>query len=486
LAKVKYAVSHARFRSAALVLLASAFLISFGVVANQYLNLAATISVYLFITLAIADRAGFVEASVVSVVATLCLEYYFAPPLFSFRVDRPEDWTALATFEGISLMVSRLSHQARRHQVALEKQSVEQKALYELCRDMLLLDWQQSPGRQLCVLIKRSFPLRGVALWNAYEGSLSCIGETPDAEDAVKAVYFSQRNYDDASNKTSFRVLFFGTRAVGALMFYEHSIDSLSINSIASVTAMSIERTRSLAVEMNLEAEKHSEQLRSALLDGLAHAFKTPLTTITVASSGLLAAETLNARQAGLVDLINREANRLTQLATRLLRTSRLEPSQLVVHEKLIDIRSLIQGVLDECAVELNASHADVSIAPEITMLRCDPQLFTMALVQILDNAVKYAPQDSLVQISVDSLGPQIILRIHNQGSYIPPTERNKVFTRFYRSPSVEHRAPGTGLGLSVAKKAIEAHGGKISIESDVQAGTTFVIAIPTTAEQLT
>jgi two-component system sensor histidine kinase KdpD len=485
LAKDKYALPHARIRSVALVLLASAFLISFGVVANQYLNLAATISVYLFITLAIADRGGFVEASVVSVVATLCLEYYFAPPLFSFRVDRPEDWTALATFEGISLMVSRLSHQARRHRIALEKHSIEQKALYELCRDMLLLDWQQSPGQQLCVLIERSFPLRGVALWNAYEGSLSCIGETPNAEDAVKAVYFSERNYDDVSRNTSFRVLFFGTRAVGALMFYDHSIDSLSINSIASVTAMSIERTRSLAVEMNLEAEKQSEQLRSALLDGLAHAFKTPLTTITVASSGLLAAETLNARQAGLVGLINREANRLTQLATRLLRTSKLEPSQLIAHEKVIDIRTLVQGVLDECAFQLDSRHLDVSIAPEVAMLRCDPQLLTMALVQILDNAVKYAPQDSPVQLTVGSLGPQISLRVHNHGSYIPPTEQNKVFTRFYRSPSVEHRAPGTGLGLSVAKKAIEAHGGKISIESDIQTGTTFVITLPNTAEEL-
>jgi two-component system sensor histidine kinase KdpD len=114
-------------------------------VANQYLNLAATISVYLFVTLAIADKAGFVEASIVSIVATLCLEYYFAPPLFSLRVDRPEDWTALATFEGISLMVSRLSYQTRQHQLLLERQSIEQKALYELCRDILLLDWKQSP-----------------------------------------------------------------------------------------------------------------------------------------------------------------------------------------------------------------------------------------------------------------------------------------------------------------------------------------------------
>src|ERR1700679_556815 len=192
-------------------------------------------------------------------------------------------------------MVSRLSHQARQRQVMLERQSIEQKALYELCRDMLLLDWKQSPALQLCVLIKRSFPLQGVALWNAHEDALSCFGETQNAEAAIKGVYFNERNYDDASNHTSFRVLYFGTRAVGALMLYRHSIDSLSVNSIASITAMAIERTRLLAKEIDVEAERHSEQLRSALLDGLAHAFKTPLSTITVSSSGLLAAGNLTA-----------------------------------------------------------------------------------------------------------------------------------------------------------------------------------------------
>jgi len=477
-------VPDARIRSAALVLFASAFFICFGMVANHYLNLAATISVYLFVTLAIAYKAGFVEASIVSVVATLCLEFFFAPPLFSFRVDRPEDWTALITFEGISLVVSRLSYRARQHQLMLERQSIEHKALYELCRDILLLDWKQSPDRQLCVLIKRTFPLQGVALWNAYEDAFSCFGETPNAEDVTKAVYFNERNYDDVSNPTSFRVLFFGTRAVGALALYGHSIDSLSINSIASVTAMAIERTRSLVVEMNVEAERHSEQLRSALLDGLAHAFKTPLTTITVSSSGLLAAEDLTARQIGLVDLINREATHLSQLTTRLLRTSRLEPSLLVLHEKVVDVRTLIQAALDECAFQLQSRRVDVSIAPEITKVRCDPQLLILAIVQILDNAAKYGSQHSLVRISADRSGSHAVLRIQNQGSYIPPAERNRVFTRFYRSPSVEHRAPGTGLGLSIAKKAVEAHGGKISIEGDVQAGTTFVITIAAAAEE--
>ena len=474
-----------RSRSAVLVLVASAFLICFGIVANRYLNLAATASVYLFVVLAVANNAGFAAASVVSVVATLCLEYYFAPPLFSFRVDRSEDWMALATFEGVSLIVSRLSHRARCHQLMLEKQTMEQKAIYEFSRDLLLLDWKEFPTQQLCMLIERHFPVEGVALWNSYEDALSCHGTTPGAEDAVKAVYFSQRNYDDSTNRTFLRVLYFGTRPVGALMFYGHSMDALSINSIASIVAMAIERTRSLTLEMAVEAERHSEQLRSALLDGFAHAFKTPLTTITLSSSGLLAAEGLNAQQSGLVGLINREAIRLSELTTRMLHASQLEPSSFILQEKTSNLPDLLQQVLDECAFALNSRILDVFIEPEIMEIKCDPQVLTLALVQIVDNAAKYGSQNSPVRISARRQESQIVLKIHNEGSYIAPVERQKVFTRFYRSPSVDHRAPGTGLGLSIARKAVEAHGGKISVESDLRAGTAFIVSIPNGAESL-
>ena len=182
-------------KSAGVTLLACVLLAGFGKVASGHANLATAAAIYLFVTLTVADRVGFAAATIVSVFAPLCLEFFFAPPLFSFRVGRPDDWISLATFEGVSLMVSRLSHRARRDQRALERQSTEQLALYELCRDTLLLDWKQAPGPQLCALIKRSFPVRGVALWNAYEQKLSYCGETPDAENAVKAVYFSERNH---------------------------------------------------------------------------------------------------------------------------------------------------------------------------------------------------------------------------------------------------------------------------------------------------
>lgn len=120
-----------------------------------------------------------------------------------------------------------------------------------------------------------------------------------------------------------------------------------------------------------------------------------------------------------------------------------------------------------------------------VSSIRCDPQLLAMAIVQILDNAAKYGSHGSRLLIAAERQASEIVLRIHNEGSYIPPIERPKVFARYYRSPSVEHRAPGNGLGLSVAKKAVEAHSGKISIESDVHAGTTFVITIPAGTEEM-
>jgi two-component system, OmpR family, sensor histidine kinase KdpD len=481
--EVLNAVLSKRTRSVVLVLTASAFLICFGLVANRYLNLAAAISVYLFVTLAIADKAGFAEASIVSVVSTLCLEYYFAPPLFSFRVDRPENWMALATFEGVSLMVSRLSYRVRAHQRMLEKQSADQRALYELSRDLLLLDWKQSPERQLCMIIKNGFPVEGVALWNPYEDALTACGLTANAEETVKAVYLNERNYDDVSHRISYRVLHFGTRAVGALALYGHVLDALSINSIASIAAMAIERSRSLTQEMSVEAERQSEQLRSALLDGLAHAFKTPLATITLSSSGLLAAQELSEPQRNLVGLINQESTRLGELTTRLLRMSQLEPSRFNLRESETDVRELLRHVLDACAFHLGSRRLELSVAPEAAKIRCDPQVLALALVQIVDNAGKYASLDSPVEISVARHALYTSVRVHNEGSYIPPLERHKVFTRFYRSPSMNHRAPGTGLGLSIAMKAVETHGGKISIESDMETGTTFVVSIPNAEE---
>ena len=102
-----------------------------------------------------------------------------------------------------------------------------------------------------------------------------------------------------------------------------------------------------------------------------------------------------------------------------------------------------------------------------------------MAIVQLLENGLKYSPAGSLVTVNATCVDAEVILRIHNDGTFIPVAERNLIFERFYRSPSMEHKASGTGLGLSIAKRAIEIHQGVLRVESSRENGTTFLLSMP-------
>jgi two-component system sensor histidine kinase KdpD len=107
-----------------------------------------------------------------------------------------------------------------------------------------------------------------------------------------------------------------------------------------------------------------------------------------------------------------------------------------------------------------------------------------MAIVQVLENALKYSPDSARVALKIEVAASDLKISVHNDGSYIPPSERELVFERYYRSPSVKHGAPGTGIGLSVSKRAIEAQSGRIWIESGEETGTTFTISVPIEEDQ--
>jgi two-component system, OmpR family, sensor histidine kinase KdpD len=102
-----------------------------------------------------------------------------------------------------------------------------------------------------------------------------------------------------------------------------------------------------------------------------------------------------------------------------------------------------------------------------------------MALLQMLDNASKYSSPASPITLRVISTDTEVVFSVQNEGSFIPPEERLRIFQRFYRSPGSQHKASGTGIGLSVAKRIAEAHRGRVWVESDPGAGTTFFVALP-------
>jgi two-component system, OmpR family, sensor histidine kinase KdpD len=463
--------------------IAAALLITWGAYRFHF-NLSSATSVHLFLITAIALRWGFLEASIVSLLSVACLDYFFTQPLFAFYMSDSHDWVALITFEGVALLVSRLSTQVSLHVRESEMHRSQLQKLYELSQNILLLDPQKPIDQQLVNLIQSTLEVKGVALWNAYDLRQCRSGDCNLAEDEVRSIYFMETNRDDFTTATSWRVLRLSTKPIGSLVICGHSLDAASINATVSLTAVAIERARSFAAESIAEAARQSEQLRSAVLDGLAHAFKTPLTTIRSSSSGLLEMNTLSGTEKKLVTLIDRKAGHLNDLTTHLLRTARLDNADLKVKREQIDLIQLIQSSIEASSQELSQHTVHVRPTIQHSTVWADPHLLKMAIFQLLDNAAKYGTLDSPIAIDVQEEQAEILISVRNEGSFIPFEERDKIFQRFYRCPGSDRRASGTGIGLAVVKRITEAHQGRAWVNSDQHAGTTFVITLPRMAKE--
>src|SRR5882762_4220716 len=393
-----------------------------------HFNLSSVTSVHLFLITALALRWGFLEASIVSLLSVACLDYFFTEPLFKFYMTDSHDWIALITFESVALMVSRLSNQVNRHARESETHRIHLEKLYELSQNILLLDRQEPVDRQLAKLIQTTFQMKGVALWNAYDLHLCMSGSCNVTDDEVRSTYFTERNEDDSVTGTSRRVLRSGTRSIGSLVICGHSLDTTLIDATASLTAVAIERARSFSAESSAEAARQSEQLRSAVLDGLAHAFKTPLTTIRSSSSGLLEMDTLSGAEKRLVLLIDQHADHLNELTTRLLRTARIDNANLKVERERIDLTQLIQDSIKEASQELGVCPLTFQPNMKNSTVWADRQLLKMALFQLFDNAAKYGNPNSTITVAIQDEQTETLISVRNEGSFIPPEEREKIF----------------------------------------------------------
>lgn len=446
-------------------------------------NLSAATSVHLFLVSAIALRWGFVEASIVSLVSVACLDFFFTQPLFVFFVNNSHDWVALGTFETAALFISKLSNQVSRHARESEMHQAQLQKLYELSEHILLLDPKGPVEQQLAELVRSSLHIQCAVLWNAHDGRFGTSGECDISTNELRATYFKNENQDDPVAGVSRRVLRLGAGPLGSLLLCGHALDSATVNATASLAAIAIERTRLFSAEANAEAARQSEQLRSSILDGLAHAFKSPLTTIMVSSSGLLAMNTLSGTEQRLVSLIDQHAGHLSDLTNHLLSTAKLDTRDLQLEREMFDVAELIHNSLEVSSNELDGHSVDVQPAMRFTPVWADRKLVQMALLQLLDNAAKYGAPGSSIAIVVEEAQTELLISVKNEGSFIPPDEQGKVFQRFYRCSGSGSTVSGTGIGLSVVKRITEAHHGRTWVESDPHDGTTFIMTLPRAAE---
>ena len=445
-----------------------------------HLNLSTSGSLYFLVVVMISVSWGFWEASVTSLIAVNCLNYFFVPPVFTWTVADPQNWVALATFEIAALAVSRLSTRAQAQARAEARQRAEVEKLYELSRRILLLDRRQTIGPQIVALIQEIFGTESAALFDAKSARMDAAGSRAnDLEQLARNAYFQDSTLQGAGAHTWAHVLRLGSKPAGAIALFGPELDRLTIVAVASLAAIALERARSFEKESGAEAARQTEQLRTAVLDALAHSVKTPLTAIRTASSGLLEAGRLSTDDGELAALIDEQAEHLNRLTTELLQMARIDAAEVSLRRERLSVLTLIEDVLARSREQLHGRH--VAVADSATDLEVygDRKILAAALEQFIDNASKYSTPGSPIHVSAEENLGEIVIAVHNEGPPIPPADRERIFERFYRAEESRHRAPGTGLGLSIAKKAAEAHGGRAWVVSEEPTGTTFFFALP-------
>jgi two-component system sensor histidine kinase KdpD len=300
-----------------------------------------------------------------------------------------------------------------------------------------------------------------------------------DLEELARGAYFQDSTLEGADAHTRAHVLRLGSKPVGAIAIRGPELGRLAIVPIASLAAIALERARSFERESRAEAANQTEQLRTVVLDALAHAFKTPLTAIRTASSGLLEAGRLSTDDAELAALIDEQAEHLNRLTSELLQMARIDAAEVRLRRERVSVLTLIEDVLARHSEQLHGRRLEVSDSASDLEVHGDRKILMAALDQFIDNASKYSTPESPITVTAEENLGEIVIAIHNEGSPIRPADRERIFERFYRAEESRHRAPGTGLGLSIAKKAAEAHGGRTWVVSEEPAGTTFFFAVP-------
>ena len=443
------------------------------------------ILLYLLIVVPIALLYGFWQAVIVSLTAVVVHSYFTTrqQPQSNPATD-PANTITLLVFVLVALIVSRLSARVTGNAREAESWGGQMHDLYEFTRRSLQMNLHEEPGPQLAELVHEIFSLEAVAVFDAdlhrvYQAGIW----SEDPQELAQNVYYFETSDDDPESGVGRRVVRLGTVPVGSLVVRGET-SPLTNNAIASLIAITFDRYRAFANESRIETERRTEQLRATVLDSLAHAYKTPLTAIRAASTGLGEMGHLSEGQADLVALIDEQTGLLSDLTTRLLTTARLDAGEITIHATPVGVGPLIEEVVDSLRDRLASMKVAIDLKDDNLTVCCDRQLMVMLLTQYIDNACKYSIFGTTITIRAVHTNAEVIFSVHSFGPVIPMADRERIFNRYYRSSTYSNRAAGTGIGLSVAKRVATIHGGYVWVTSDEIEGTTFFAAIPAVARK--
>ena len=441
---------------------------------------------YLVAILFIAARWGLVESIAGSIIAMLCFNFFFLPPVGTFTIADPQNWVALVAFLATSITASRFSMQARKRAQEAQDSQREMERLYALSRSILLIGPPNPVPKQLAIQVAQTLSASAVALYDRESGSTYRSGpeDFPDAADQLRQAANQGTLFRDEAAGTVVTAIRLGGQPIGSIGIRGVALSDSVLQNLANLLAIGLERARTQEAVSKAEAARQSDVLKSTLLDALAHEFKTPLTSIKAASTALLSSTTLGPEQRReLISIMDEEADRLSVLVTEAIQMARIEAGRVRLQRESHLLASLVESALDKLKPELEGRSINVQLPEELPPVWADRELIEIALRQLIDNALKYSPRNSPVSVAAELHDHRVIVSVADRGPGIAEEEQERIFEKFYRAEASRGQIPGAGLGLVIAREIIQVHNGEIWVESRSGEGTIFRFSLPVSSE---
>ena len=468
-------------------------------------NAAIVSTSFLLVVLLVAASSTLGAAVATSVVAMLCFNYFFLPPVRTFTIADPQNWVALFAFLVVSLVASNLSARARAKAREAHGRRDELARLYDLSRDVLLTEDTPEGLAAVARAVARRFDLGVVALavprdathWDVVHAGAhdlrlpeSALAEALEAArqrlefDAEARTYAGHRPLQVGDRLLHLIPLRVGTKAIGLLAVERGRVDAGTLDAIAGLAAMAIERVQLLQERRAAALTRQSEALKTTLLASIGHDLRTPLTTIRVGIENLSAASLSAADRATQAALVLGEVQRLDRLFANLLEMARLDAGSVAVERRRTLPSEIIDAARAQVGRDLRQHRIDVQVDGERPAF-VDPRLTATALARVLENAAQYAPPGSLITIEGRNGADGLEIAVRDEGPGIPPSSLPRIFDRFYRGTGGSRRPSGTGMGLWIARGLLAAQGGRIRAENMADRGARFELRVPEEAGDL-
>jgi len=417
-----------------------------------------------------------------SVIAVLAFNYFFLPPVGKFTIADPQNWVALVVFLVVAVLASHLSTRARQKAADASARERDIEKLYKFSQGLLESGNVMELLNRIPAQIVNVFEVGAAALFLADKQKVYRSGPVIPRlnTESLKAIVAREEPVFDAADSISFLPVRLGVRPIGSLGISGPILSRQTLEAITTLVAIAMEHARAVEQLGQTEAARQGEQLRTALLDAVTHALRTPLTSIKASVTSLLSNTRLaEAQKHELLTIINEESDRLNRLVGEAGEMARLDAGEVELKIEPHPIEDVINAALEHCGSSLGTHPVTVHIGEGLPRARVDVQRAREVLVHLIENANQYSPPDQPITITAEASGDFVVVSVADRGNGIDDPEQALIFEKFYRGKDQRYSVEGTGMGLPIAKAIVQAHGGTISLTSQRGNGSVFSFTLP-------